>query len=140
MKLNISKKNFKVSILVIILALVIFKYFNTPYNFYSILNWNYNERMEQNYGYCENESWGFYNFVLEKFKLENEKITIINKKGNVTLENLFNIKKNNFESLNYLILLNYISENDENINQAKLLKNKNFETIYRYNNCYLIKY
>ena len=133
MKLNISKKNFKVSILVIILTLVIFKYFNTPYNFYSILNWNYNERMEQNYGYCENESWGFYNFVLKKYNLENEKINIINKKGNVTLENLF-------ESSNYLILLNYISENDENINQAKFLKNKNFETIYRYNNCYLIKY
>ena len=140
MKLNISKKNFKVSILVIILTLVIFKYFNTPYNFYSILNWNYNERMEQNYGYCENESWGFYNFVLEKFKLENEKITIINKKGNVTLENLFNIKKNNFESSNYLILLNYISENDENINQAKFFETKDFEIIYRYNNCYLIKY
>ena len=140
MKLNISKKNFKVSILVIILILVIFKYFNTPYNFYSILNWNYNERMEQNYGYCENESWGFYNFVLKKYNLENEIITIINKKGNVTLENLFNIKKNDFKSSNYLILLNYISENDENINQAKFLKNKNFETIYRYNNCYLIKY
>ena len=140
MKLNISKKNFKVSILVIILTLVIFKYFNTPYNFYSILNWSYNDRMEQNYGYCENESWGFYNFVLEKFKLENEKITIINKKGNVTLENLFNIKKNNFESSNYLILLNYISENEENINQAKFFETKDFEIIYRYNNCYLIKY
>ena len=140
MKLNISKKNFKVSILVIILILVIFKYFNTPYNFYSILNWSYNDRMEQNYGYCENESWGFYNFVLEKFKLENEKITIINKKGNVTLENLFNIKKNNFESSNYLILLNYISENEENINQAKFFETKDFEIIYRYNNCYLIKY
>ena len=140
MKLNISKKNFKVSILVIILILIIFKYFNTPYNFYSILNWSYNDRMEQNYGYCENESWGFYNFVLKKYNLENEKITIINKKGNVTLENLFNIKKDNFKSSNYLILLNYISENDENINQAKFLKNKNFETIYRYNNCYLIRY
>ena len=96
--------------------------------------------MEQNYGYCENESWGFYNFVLKKYNLENEKINIINKKGNVTLENLFNIKKDHFKSSNYLILLNYISENDENINQAKFLKNKNFETIYRYNNCYLIRY
>ena len=96
--------------------------------------------MEQNYGYCENESWGFYNFVLKKFNLENEKITIINKKGDVTLENLFNIKKNDFKSSNYLILLNYISENDENINKAKFLKNKSFETIYRYNNCYLIRY
>ena len=96
--------------------------------------------MEQNYGYCENESWGFYNYVLKKFNLENEKITIINKKGNVTLENLFNIKKNNFISSNYLILLNYISENEENISQAKFLKNKKFETIYRYNNCYLIRY
>ena len=34
--------------MIVIIILIIFKFFNTPYNFYSILNWNYEKRMEQN--------------------------------------------------------------------------------------------
>ena len=45
--------------------------------------------MEQNYGFCKNESWGFYNHVIKKFDLSGQEIDTINDEGHVTLENLF---------------------------------------------------
>ena len=110
---------------IIIIILIIFKFFNTPYNFYSILNWNYEKRMEQNYGFCKNECWGFYNHVIKKFDLSGQEINIINDEGHVTLENLFNIKKSKDNKSNYLILTNYQSENNNDIfnSKYKFLKN-----------------
>ena len=49
--------------------IVILKYFNTPYKIYSTLKFDYKERMTQTYGFCGNESWGFYNHVIEKYNL-----------------------------------------------------------------------
>ena len=57
----IKEKEVKYIGIVVIILLIIFKFFNTPYNFYSILNWNYEKRMEQNYGFCQNESWQLCN-------------------------------------------------------------------------------
>ena len=68
MNLKTSKK-IKFLFLILIFLLIVLKFFNTPYNLYSILNWNYNDRMEQQYGYCKNESWGFYNLITKKFNL-----------------------------------------------------------------------
>ena len=34
--------------------------------------------MEHEYGYCKNESWGFYNLITKKFNLQNQDIKIIN--------------------------------------------------------------
>ena len=89
-------KNIKYIFSFIFIVFIILKFFNTPYNFYSILNWNYEKRMEQNYGFCKNESWGFYNLITKKFNLQNQDIKIINDEGHVTLENLFNLKKKIF--------------------------------------------
>ena len=125
--------------IIIIIILIIFKFFNTPYNFYSILNWNYEKRMEQNYGFCKNESWGFYNHVIKKFDLSGQEITIINDEGHVTLENLFDIKKSKNNRSNYLILTNYQSENNKDVFNSKYKFFKNFKILYRKNNCYLLK-
>ena len=46
--------------------LIIVKFFNTSYNSYSILLWDYDMRMTQEYGFCKNESWGFYNYVIKR--------------------------------------------------------------------------
>ena len=124
---------------VVIIILIIFKFFNTPYNFYSILNWNYEKRMEQNYGFCKNESWGFYNHVIKKFDLSGQKINTINDEGHVTLENLFDIKKSKDNKSNYLILTNYQSENNNDIFNSQYEFLKNYEILYRKNNCYLLK-
>tara|TARA_B100001287_G_C22627794_1_gene503466 strand:- start:381 stop:815 length:435 start_codon:yes stop_codon:yes gene_type:complete len=138
------KKNYNIKIffLIFIFSLIILKFFNTPYNFYSILNWNYDDRMEQQYGYCKNESWGFYNLITKKFNLKNQNIKIINDEGHVTLENLFNLKKrytlDNYNT-KYLILLNFQSKNNEDIFQSKYDFIKKYKIKYRYNNCYLLE-
>ena len=125
--------------MIVIIILIIFKFFNTPYNFYSILNWNYEKRMEQNYGFCKNESWGFYNYVIKKFDLSGQEINTINDEGHVTLENLFDIKKSKNNKSNYLILTNYQSENNNSIFNSQYEFLKNYKILYRKNNCYLLK-
>ena len=138
MRLTKAKEIKYIGIIVIII-LIIFKFFNTPYNFYSILNWNYEKRMEQNYGFCKNESWGFYNHVIKKFDLSGQEINTINDEGHVTLENLFDIKKSKDNKSNYLILTNYQSENNNNIFNSQYEFLKNYKILYRKNNCYLLK-
>ena len=136
---SLDRNKIKIIFFFIIVSLIVLKFFNTPYNFYSLLNWNYEKRMEQNYGFCENESWGFYNFVINRFDLGGQEINTINDEGNVTLENLFNIRKNKNNNSEYLILTNYQSENDEGIFNGKYDFLKNYKIIFRKNNCYLLK-
>ena len=129
-------KNLGVSLIIIF---AIFKFFNTPYNLYSILNWNYKERMEQSYGYCNNESWGFYNLIYKKFNLNKEDVIIINDEGHITMVQFFDLKKNNNKDNKYAIILNYKSEDNENILNGKYNFLQNYKVKYRYNNCYLLK-
>ena len=135
----IKIRELKYLIPIILITLVILKFFNSPYNFYSILNWNYEDRMEQEYGYCKNESWGFYNYINRNYDLKNSEIKILNNEGFVTLEHLFNLKKNNFNKTKYVIILNFKSENDENIFQSKYSFLKDYKLKYRFNNCYLLE-
>jgi len=135
----IKEKEVKYIGIVVIILLIIFKFFNTPYNFYSILNWNYEKRMEQNYGFCKNESWGFYNYVIQKFNLNGKEISMINGEGHTTLENLFDIKKSKNNNSNYILLTNHQSENDNNIYDGKYKFLKKYKIIYRKNNCYLLE-
>ena len=136
---SIKIKELKYLISIILITLFILKFFNSPYNFYSILNWNYEDRMEQEYGYCKNESWGFYNYINRNYDLKNSEIKILNNEGFVTLEHLFNLKKNNFNKTKYVIILNFKSENDENIFQSKYSFLKDYKLKYRFNNCYLLE-
>lgn len=136
---SIKIKELKYLIPIILITLVILKFFNAPYNFYSLLNWNYEDRMEQEYGYCKNESWGFYNYINKNFDLKNSDIRIINDEGFVTLEHLFDLKKNNFYKTKYAIILNFKSENDQNIFQSKHSFLKDYKLKYRFNNCYLLE-
>ena len=136
---SIKIKELKYLIPIILFTLVILKFFNAPYNFYSILNWNYEDRMEQEYGYCKNESWGFYNYINKNYDLKNSEIKILNDEGFVTLEHLFDLKKNNFYKTKYAIILNFKSENDQNIFQSKHSFLKDYKLKYRFNNCYLLE-
>jgi len=137
--INHIAKNLKKYFFLIIMTLIILKLFNTSYNFYSILNWNYKERLKQNYGVCGNESWGFYDIITNKFNLSNSDITIINDEGHITLENLFNLEKNNNTNNVHIILLNYQSENNQSIFNKRYSYFNNYQIIYRLNNCYLLK-
>ena len=129
-----KQKNLIISSLLI---LFLFQFFKLPFSTYNLLIWDTRERMTQSYGYCERESWGFYDYVIKKFKLENKNINIINHQGHVTLEYLFNINRSIDEQTNYYLILNYESLNNETIfdNYEKL---KDYKILYRYNNCYLL--
>ena len=120
-----------------LLILFLFQFFKLPFSTYNLLIWDTRERMTQSYGYCERESWGFYDYVIKKFKLENKNINIINHQGHVTLEYLFNINRSIDEQTNYYLILNYESLNNETIfdNYEKL---KDYKILYRFNNCYLL--
>ena len=135
-------KNFELKLIFIffIFVLALFKYFNTPYNIYSILIWDYEKRMEHEYGFCKNHSWGFYNLIDKKFNLKKEDITIKNDEGFVTLEPLFDFTKNlDGAKTKYAIILNYQSENNEDIYSSKYNFIKDYKVKFRYNNCYLME-
>ena len=127
-------KNFIISL---VLILFLFQFFKLPYSAYNLLKWDYNSRMTQFYGYCDNESWGFYNYVIKKFELKNKSINIINYEGHVKLDVLFNLNKSIENKSNYYLILNYQSINDETIfDNFEYLKD--YKILYRYNNCYLL--
>lgn len=136
---SLDRNKIKIIFFFIIVSLIVLKFFNTPYNFYSLLNWNYEKRMEQNYGFCENESWGFYNFVSKKFDLEKEEINLINDQNFVTPERLFNKIKTDSKKTKFLMILNYQSQNDENIFNGKYNFLSNYKIKIKYNNCYLLE-
>ena len=136
---SLDRNKIKIIFFFIIVSLIVLKFFNTPYNFYSLLNWNYEKRMEQNYGFCENESWGFYNFVSKKFDLEKEEINLINDQNFVTPERLFNKMKTKSKKTKFLMILNYQSQNNENIFNGKYDFLSNYKIKLKYNNCYLLE-
>jgi|TARA_B110000037_G_scaffold218463_1_gene281513 hypothetical protein len=115
------------------------KFFNAPYNIYSTIKFDYKERMTQTYGFCRNESWGFYNKVIEKFNLKKQKIQIINNDF-VLIHNLFNeIDITNEKNPKLLMILNFQSKNDETIYSYKLDNINKYSIKYRFNNCYLLE-
>lgn len=124
-------------ILPFLLILFIFQFFKLPFSAYNVLKWDYKNRMTQAYGYCEKESWGFYNYVIKKFELKQKPINIINHQGNITLEYFFNLNKSNKINSDYYLILNYQSKDDETIFES--YKNlKNYKILHRDNNCYLL--
>ena len=133
---KVNKYDFLFSI---ILVFIIFTFFNTTYNSYSILLSNYEERMTQSYGYCKNESWGFQNHVIKKFNLEDKEMKIINHEGKVLIHALFENVKIVDTNFRYLIVLNFQSENDESIYDLEINNIKDYIVKYRFNNCYLLE-
>ena len=137
--MNLYFKNIKSFFFFLIFFLIVIKFFNTSYNSYSLLLWDYNKRMTQEYGFCKNESWGFYNYVIKKYNLQNKKINIINDEGFIKLYSLFKDVKITDKNYKYLMILNFQSENDESIYNSKIANINNFSVKYRFNNCYLLE-
>ena len=134
-------KPFKSHMFYIFFFIIILKSFNTFYNTYSVLTSDYEKRMTASYGFCQKESWGFYNYVIKKYNLEEKTIRIHNLGGYVIIQSLFNkVKKEMKENDNkYLIILNFQSTNNEDIYDSKVRNIENYNIEYRYNNCYLMR-
>ena len=68
--MNIIIKIIQNNLFFIFFFIIILKSFNTFYNTYSVLTSDYEKRLVYNYGYCQKESWGFYNFVIKEYNLQ----------------------------------------------------------------------
>lgn len=128
------------NLLYLIFFIMIIKLFNAFYSTYYISRWEYKTRMTQHYGYCDRESWGFYEEVSKKFDLKNEEIRIINNGGYVIIDPLFK-DINNSKNINskYLMLLNFQSEINKDIYSSKIENIDKYSVKYRLGNCYLLK-
>ena len=135
--MNIINRN---NLLYLIFFIMIIKLFNAFYSTYYISKWDYKTRMTQHYGYCDRESWGFYEEVSKKFDLKNEEIRIINNGGYVIIDPLFK-DINNSKNINskYLMLLNFQSEINKDIYSSKIENIDKYSVKYRLGNCYLLK-
>ena len=133
---NIYKNN----IIYVIFIIAIMKFFNTPYNIYSILKFDYSNRMAQTYGICGNESWGFYDSVIKKFDFRNQEARIINFGGYVIIDSLFkNINQTGNIKSKFLMVLNYQNKIDEDIYDSKIENIKKYYIKYKFENCYLLE-
>lgn len=128
------------NLLYLIFFIMIIKLFNAFYSTYYISRWDYKTRMTQHYGYCDRESWGFYEEVSKKFDLKNEEIRIINNGGYVIIDPLFK-DINNSKDINskYLMLLNFQSEINKDIYSSKIENIDKYSVKYRLGNCYLLE-
>jgi hypothetical protein len=80
----------------------------------------------------------FIIIIIQKFDLKNKEIHIINDEGHSTLENLFGIKNSRDNNSDYLILIIKVKI-DESIFNGKYEFLKNYNILYRKNDCYLLK-
>ena len=130
----------KNNLIYLIFIIVIIKFFDLPYKTYSILKSDYSQRMTRAYGFCNKESWGFYNHVVKKFNLKNQKINLINQGGFVNIDALFKeIEYSEDENSKFLMLLNFQSEENKTIYSSDIKNIKNYTIKYRFNNCYLLE-
>lgn len=125
----LSKKNFYYFFFFIFVV----QFYNGFLNTYILLRNNYEERMINNGGYCENQAYGFISFINKKYKdLVELNIPVINFSDSPSAAAYFydtHKKKTN----EYLIITNP-SKND--------LKNnflKKYQVIEQFQNCYFLK-
>ena len=138
--MNIIIKTIQNNIFFIFFFIIILKSFNAFYNTYSVLTSSYEKRLVYNYGYCQKESWGFYNYVIKEYNLQDQAVKIINQSGAVKINSLFkNIKEDKNKINKYLMILNLKSINEETVYDIDIKDIKKYTIKYRYNNCYLME-
>lgn len=135
--MNQINKNY---FLYFVFFIIILKFYNAPYNSYNILKFKYKERMTAAYGFCNNESWGFYNLITSNYDLSNKTVRIINFAGYVVIDPLFpNIQRSNDERSQFIMVLNFINKNDQDIFKSKIKNINQYYIKYRHGNCYLLE-
>ena len=76
---NVLKKNKKKNLIIkVFLIILIFVHTDFFLNFYLVLLKNYHSRMENSYGYCDKQGYGFIQKFNKKYNLSNNS-KIINK-------------------------------------------------------------
>ena len=123
-----------------IFFILIIKFFNTPFATYNIIKFNYKERMTSAYGFCGKESWGYYDYIVKNFNLENNEVRVENKAGFVRVHKLFpelNISSN--YNSQYLIVLNLQTKDNQTIFNSDIKNINKYYIKNRFGNCYLLE-
>ena len=102
LKLNINNKNLVLSFLVLVLLFSN----NFFYNFLNIYSNDFENRINNTYGFCKNESVGYLRYLKKNFKLHNNP-KIINYIHTPSVEWVIFEPKNINKNSNDIILLNY---------------------------------
>jgi hypothetical protein len=104
------------------------------FNFYDLMNIDYEKRLIRFHGYCGKESFGFIDRMNKKHDIKNLNVKILNYADFPPATSFF-FKLNKENSDQYLIILNK--------KYLELLKDDNFLQIWRIldieENCYLLK-
>tara|TARA_B100001057_G_scaffold474666_1_gene540480 strand:- start:218 stop:646 length:429 start_codon:yes stop_codon:yes gene_type:complete len=133
-------------IILSILFIVFFDFFKIPYNSYLLIKRPYEERMISNYGYCEKEGYGYIKFIINKYNLSGQDLSIINKNPTPSIYGLVNLKQS--KNLNKIILINFQEHSEKNVLKQKIktawYSNKyidlsNFKLIHRYGSCFYLQ-
>ncbi len=138
--INYKKFVNKENLILIFILLFFIHLFDGFENTFKITKRSYDSRMQITHGYCENESYGFYNEMVEKFKINNYQVTQENYEGYPLFRGFF-YKKDTTPNKEFYLLLNYhksiipdtvtVEGKKVNLNELDLLFNKK--------NCYLFK-
>ena len=120
---------FKIFLNLIILIFLL-TLFNFPRNLNKLINYDYENRLSNIYGYCYPQAYGFIKEVKKKYKLTN--IKTINFEDFAQSDFFLN-DPSEVKITDYFILINY----DEKKHKNFLLDD--FEVIYKKQKCFLVK-
>jgi len=110
-------------------------------NVYKVLKRSYLSRMQITHGYCGKESFGFYNEMINKYKINEYQNFQKNYESFPLLRGLFYIKDVKFEK-KFILLLNFPFPNqDEFIElEGKKFEIRKLKLLEQKNNCFLYEY
>ena len=102
-------------------------------NTYIVIRENYEKRMLNLAGFCNNQGYGFYKKTIEKFSNDSPNIDVLNYNNFPTPKGYFFNYQKNYSNKNQIIL---IGAKEENINQ---FLTDNFRVVYSEDNCFFLK-
>ena len=121
----------KVNILLTIFLVFVIHYFDGFKNIYKIYKRSYESRMQSTHGFCEKESFGFYNDMVKKYEINKYKVIQENYESYPLLRGFFYEKDIRLDK-KFVLILNYPYTNlpetlkveGKEINLAKYKGNK----------------
>lgn len=122
--------NFKKLFFNLIIVIFLIVLFQLPKNSLKLINFDYENRLNQIYGYCYPQGYGFIKEIEKEYNLKN--VQTINFKDFAESDFFLN-NPSKKQLKDYKILINY----DVNENTDYLLDD--FEVIFNKQKCYLIK-
>ncbi len=125
--MNIFKNKVYIYLILLFFITLYFKFFE---NSYTILKYDHETRLVQNYGYCEKSSYGYIKYLDKKFKFI-KNIKIINDESHPSSD-IFIHKPGIGYYDNYIILLNYNDQNSQ-------IKMSNYTILDKFKNCFYLK-